>query len=151
MAPRTPPSKNARGERLLVSRIRAGLGQAEVATILGVTSHTIGRWEKGGKGPTANHLAILCDLYQVSADYLLAREVGQTFLGLLDTDVEAEILETQDYRLARSLVPRLSVRITQGLVTVEDPRELSRRILKVQAKLEELRREAGIDNGLDLM
>jgi transcriptional regulator with XRE-family HTH domain len=60
------------GERLLLSRRRAGLTQKELGDLVGVSSHTIARIEQG-RAPQilTRSLEQLSRVLGVSADYLL--------------------------------------------------------------------------------
>lgn len=138
-------------ERLLIARLRMGADQREVAEAVGCTPHTVGRWERGETVPAADLLRRACDFLRISADWALGREVGRTFLGLLDEDVEAEILERADYKSARSLLPRLCCRITEGMVLVDDAAQFANRMLEVYRRVEYLRSIEGHDPGASLM
>ena len=59
-----PPGRMA--ERLLALRKEHGLTQAEVAKILGVTSHAVAHWEAGRGGVSLRHQRDLARLYDVS-------------------------------------------------------------------------------------
>lgn len=51
----------------------ADLTQAQVAQILGTSQTMYARYERGANEMPIRHLIALCDLYQVSADYILGR------------------------------------------------------------------------------
>lgn len=51
----------------------ADLTQTQVAQILGTSQTMYARYERGANELPIRHLLTLCDLYQVSADYLLGR------------------------------------------------------------------------------
>lgn len=51
----------------------ADLTQTEVAKILGTSQTMYARYERGANEMPIRHLLTLCELYQVSADYLLGR------------------------------------------------------------------------------
>ena len=51
----------------------ADLTQTEVAKILGTSQTMYARYERGANEMPIRHLLKLCELYQVSADYLLGR------------------------------------------------------------------------------
>lgn len=59
------------GERLRVSRDKAGLTQAQVAETLGVSWQTISNWETGQRVPGAEDLFRLSELYGESPVFLL--------------------------------------------------------------------------------
>ena len=51
----------------------ADLTQAQVAKLLGTSQAMYARYERGINELPIRHLLTLCDLYQVSADYILCR------------------------------------------------------------------------------
>lgn len=59
------------GERLRALRKQRGEKQQELAEFLGVKPNQIGEMENGRKASTFSKLALLCEHYNVSADYLL--------------------------------------------------------------------------------
>ena len=54
--------------------MQAGLTQKEVADKLGVAQPIYQRFEKGVYECTYEQLRILCDFFDISADYLLGRK-----------------------------------------------------------------------------
>ena len=59
------------GAKLLELREKRGMSQKEVADLLKVTRTQISDLENGKTGTTLDRLLQLCELYRVSADYLL--------------------------------------------------------------------------------
>ena len=59
--------------RMLSLRTEAGLSQQKAADLLEVSKSTISLYETGYTVPDAKTLYKLCDIYHVSADYLLCR------------------------------------------------------------------------------
>ena len=51
----------------------AALTQSQVAEILGTSQTMYARYERGANEMPIRHLMTLCDLYKVTADYLLGR------------------------------------------------------------------------------
>lgn len=51
----------------------ADLTQTQVAQILGTSQTMYARYERGANEMPIRHLIALCDLYHVSADYILGR------------------------------------------------------------------------------
>lgn len=49
------------------------LTQQEVADILGTSQTMYARYERGANELPIHHLVVLCNLYKVSADYILGR------------------------------------------------------------------------------
>ena len=61
--------------RIKKAREAAGLSQKFVAMTLGVAGPSVSNWESGKTSPTPQNLQSLADLYGVSVDYLLGRDV----------------------------------------------------------------------------
>ncbi len=61
------------GKKILELRELAGMTQAEVAEKLGVAQPVYQRYEKGIYECTYEQFKTLCDIFDVSADYLLGR------------------------------------------------------------------------------
>lgn len=59
------------GRRLMALRKSKGEKQPDLAEVLGVSVPQISEMERGNKGTTMEKLFLLCQHYQVSADYLL--------------------------------------------------------------------------------
>lgn len=57
------------GERIAEARSRSGLSRDAVGAALGLTGPAIGKWEDGNL-PTAQKLARLCEVLNVSFDWL---------------------------------------------------------------------------------
>ena len=63
------------GEKILSMRKARGWSQEELAERIGVTRQAVSRWESGAAKPDADKIIAVCDLFGVSADYLL-RDTG---------------------------------------------------------------------------
>lgn len=61
------------GQRLFLLRKQLGKTQADIAKLLGVTPTQVSDMEGGKTGTTMPRLCLLCDYFNVSADYLLGR------------------------------------------------------------------------------
>ena len=59
------------GEKILNMRKARGWSQEELADRVGVTRQAVSRWESGSAKPDADKIIAVCDLFGVSADYLL--------------------------------------------------------------------------------
>lgn len=59
-------------------REASGLTQKYVALTLGVKGPSVSNWESGKTTPTTDNVAALAKLYNVSVDYLLGRDEGQS-------------------------------------------------------------------------
>lgn len=64
-------SKELFGIRLREARNRSGEPQTVIANVLGVTTTQISEMENGKKTTTAEKIALICEHYKISADYLL--------------------------------------------------------------------------------
>jgi len=62
------------GEKILNMRKARGWNQEELADRVGVSRQAVSRWESGTAKPDADKIIAICDLFGVSADYLLGRE-----------------------------------------------------------------------------
>ncbi|MBQ0038341.1 MAG: helix-turn-helix transcriptional regulator [Clostridiales bacterium] len=58
-----------------IARINSGLSQKEVAITLHVSAPSVSDWESGKKTPTSDNICKLADLFGVSTDYLLGRDI----------------------------------------------------------------------------
>ena len=70
-------NKNQFGERLRILRKRANENQGDLAAILDVTITQISDMETGKRSTTLEKFALICEHYQVSADYLLGRTLSR--------------------------------------------------------------------------
>ncbi len=59
------------GEKIHTLRKSNGWSQEELADRIGVTRQAISRWESDSAKPEADKIIELCDLFEVTADYLL--------------------------------------------------------------------------------
>lgn len=69
------------GEKLLELRTQKNMTQEELAERLGVTRQSVSKWESNGTFPNMNKLLEICDIFQVSLDYLL-RDIDGTGSGM---------------------------------------------------------------------
>lgn len=64
-------------EALKAARLSADMTQVQVAESLHITQQTVQIWESGkGSAPSISRLVQLADLYNVSLDRLVGREVS---------------------------------------------------------------------------
>ena len=61
-------------ERLKLLRVEKKLSQPELAKLVGVSKGMISFWENGINEPTISNLIKLCQIFDVSSDYLLGLE-----------------------------------------------------------------------------
>ncbi len=59
------------GERIKELRTEKRLSQKELGNLLSVSQDTISLWEKGKSLPAVEYVIALCEIFSVSADYLL--------------------------------------------------------------------------------
>lgn len=62
------------GEKILKLRKARGWNQEELAEHIGVTRQAVSRWESDSAKPDADKIIALCDLFGISADYLLREQ-----------------------------------------------------------------------------
>ena len=60
-----------RGARIAALRRQAGMSQAELARLLGVSPSAVGMYEQGRREPSSDVLVQLGKIFGVSVDYLL--------------------------------------------------------------------------------
>ena len=63
--------KETFGQKLKKARDDSGMSQAEVAQKVGVSQQNLSKYERGILEPNIETLGKLCDLYCVSADWLI--------------------------------------------------------------------------------
>ena len=64
------------GYRLRQLRKNNNMSQAQLGKLLGVTKVSISGYEKGTRVPSMNILVMILNVFNVSADYLLGRELN---------------------------------------------------------------------------
>lgn len=62
------------GQKLIALRKARGMTQEELSEAIGVTRQTISKWELDTSTPDLDYLCKLCDLFGVTADYLIRPE-----------------------------------------------------------------------------
>lgn len=62
------------GEKILNMRKARGWSQEELAEKVGVTRQAVSRWESDSAKPDAERIVSICDLFGISADYLLREQ-----------------------------------------------------------------------------
>lgn len=114
-------------------RRRAGLGQKEIASIIGVSRPTVSEWETGRKTPTGDRLKRLAELFDVSTGVVLGYEevpnpVPVVFVDDGDPEANQQVLE------ARELVRRDPERgILFSMASNADIKDVRRAIAIIQA------------------
>lgn len=63
-------------QRLIALRKEKGLTQAQLAEAINICRQSISDWERGVTKPTQDNLLLLSELYGVSVDYLMGKDVS---------------------------------------------------------------------------
>ena len=71
--PGDSPGESKFPKRLRAQRTANGLTQDDLAQMLGTSRLVIAKWERGTSEPNLAGIVRLCNLLDVSADYLLGR------------------------------------------------------------------------------
>ena len=82
--------------RLRECREKAGYSQKQVAVILKLSGPSVSNWESGKTNPTHENLARLADLYHVSIDYLMGRDLEEYDEPSDMADDEREVWELRE-------------------------------------------------------
>lgn len=61
------------GQRIKELRCEKKMSQRALAQKIGVSQKAVDYWERGVNEPKASYVVLLCDVLDVSADYLLGR------------------------------------------------------------------------------
>lgn len=61
------------GNRIKELRNERNISQMNLAKQIGVSQKAIDYWERGVNEPKASYIVLLCDYFDISADYLLCR------------------------------------------------------------------------------
>ena len=81
-------------ERIRALRLAKGISQVDLAVMLNVSKQSVSNWENDNIQPSIDMLVHIADIFNVSTDYLLGRELNRQ----LDTDklngIELEYLQT---------------------------------------------------------
>jgi transcriptional regulator with XRE-family HTH domain len=86
------------GERLKDLRIKRGFKQYDLSDKLEMTRESISAYENGHAQPSIEVLIKLCDIFHVSADYLLGRDITVTSGQVNDIKpILDEMLELTDF------------------------------------------------------
>ena len=64
-------------DKLKYAREEAGYTQEQVANFLHISRTTLANYELGYRNPNLDTLALLCDFYCISADWLLGTRGGK--------------------------------------------------------------------------
>jgi transcriptional regulator with XRE-family HTH domain len=84
---------NTLGSRLRKARERKRYSQVAVAKHTGINNKSLSRYEADGTEPDADTLKKLAELYEVSVDSLLGREIKGDNMGIVLSKEDKELLE----------------------------------------------------------
>ena len=115
---RTGPAKGPHGDfgaRLAGLRTAASLTQRELADRLGVTRRQIAYYESGNGRPPGALLGLLADLFRVSTDVLLGRDVSKAPASRLSSAVLARLQQIE--RMGARVCRRLEAMLEQFILT----------------------------------
>jgi DNA-binding XRE family transcriptional regulator len=76
--------ENQIGQRIRELRIKRGLTQFQLATLIGTTQAQIARYESGGQDPTSRRISEIAKVLEVHEGYLFRefREEGEIKMGM---------------------------------------------------------------------
>lgn len=104
------------GSRLAALRTAAALTQSQLAERLGVSRRQIAYYESGTGRPPGALLALLADLFQVSTDVLLGREVTKAPASRISSALLAQLQQAE--RMGSDVCRRLE-RVLQQFIVEE--------------------------------
>lgn len=70
-------------ERISAARRAAGMSQEQLGEALGVSRQAVSKWESGQTKPDLEAVGKMCELFHLSADYLLLGKEDKKDDGLL--------------------------------------------------------------------
>ena len=80
------------GDKLRVLRVEKNLTQKELAVRMGIARSSVSAYEKNQKYPSIDVLVKICQVFGVSADYLLGFSDDQSFNTSTLTDEQLQIV-----------------------------------------------------------
>ena len=102
-------------QKLKELRTRAGMSQERLAEKVGVSRQAITKWETDKGAPEMENLMALSDLFGVSVDELLGREIRRPADGFLHESVtEYDVADPKRYDVKLGGARRLTVRGYEG-------------------------------------
>lgn len=97
------------GEKLFSLRTKFNYTQEQIAEKLNVSRQSVSKWEQDQSIPDIDNLIILSEIYQVSIDYLLRREVK------LQEEINANKKISNDKRFKKGLIIIIAMFIVKSL------------------------------------
>ena len=81
-------------ERLKYLRTKNGYTQSELSEILGISQSAVGMYEQGRREPDSTLLKKICEVFDVSTDYLLGHNAGPRDIETMLSDMRGRLKET---------------------------------------------------------
>lgn len=97
-------------------RTQKGYSQRDLAELLGVNQTAISQWERGVTFPSSSMLLKLCDLYGVTADYILSRSDVPTTQDNFNVDVFGRGTGKETLHLSPKQYAKLKKLLDAGLL-----------------------------------
>lgn len=94
------------GDRLRDLREARDLKQTEASALLGINNKVLSSYERNISVPTIDNLKLLCEFYNVSADYLLQIDIPETKTS--SSDSSDVVVLTSEQKRVLSYYTRLS-------------------------------------------
>lgn len=89
------------GEKILNMRKARGWSQEELAERIGVTRQAVSRWESNSAKPDADKIIAICDMFGVSADYLLRDQFGGELSARQQDQPQESIYGSKTYSMTQ--------------------------------------------------
>lgn len=80
-------------EKIYTCRKKAGWSQEELASRLGVSRQAVSKWETGEAEPELGKLKLLSQVFEVSIDWLLSEDAGESPSDCSQSQPRPELLE----------------------------------------------------------
>ncbi|OXM87019.1 helix-turn-helix domain-containing protein [Paenibacillus rigui] len=136
------------GEKIKERRILMQWTQEILAQKLETTKHVISNWERGVANPDHKQIAMLANVFEVSADYLLGLSeypepqfrdpFGQiSFLPAIDYS----FIKSASWDLVKLLNSGIDLSVNDELLFVEDKRLLSTLVEQTINRIQQVRRQ----------
>lgn len=103
---------------LALLRRERGISQRQAAAELGVSQALLSHYENGLREPGLNFVVKACDIYGVSADFLLGRTLSRDGTTILDADSLYDVTGERDSVLRGSVLATLSRKLIVNSVSV---------------------------------
>lgn len=81
-------------ERIKALRLAKGISQVDLAAMLNVSKQSVSNWENDNIQPSIDMLVHIADVFNVSTDYLLGREMQRELDSDKLNDKEIEHIQT---------------------------------------------------------